>query len=74
MVVIKYDDDSWFKEFDPSGDTSGGVSDIIWTGQIELAKRFNPNDYSDNLLDTIEVLIDEHFLPLVIEEVKNDNS
>jgi hypothetical protein len=68
MVVIKYDDDSWFKEFDPTGDISSGVSDIIWTGQVELAKKFN--EYDASLTDTIETLIDEHFLPLEIEEVK----
>jgi hypothetical protein len=66
-VIIKYDEESYFLEFDKE---SNPISDIVWTGHKDLAKIFNSLDYTDNLTDTLEVLIEEGYLPLVVERVE----
>jgi hypothetical protein len=65
MVVVKYDNESFFREYD--NDTT--ISTLVWTGNVEEAKRFD--GATNGLMDLIEILIEEEYLPFTIEEVDN---
>ena len=62
MIIVKYDDESWFLDWDKACP----VSDYVWTGIREKARRFE-NDH--NLHDLLECLVDDNYLPVTIEQV-----
>jgi rubrerythrin len=64
MFVIKYDIDSWFLGYEEANP----ISQLTWTGKIELAKTY---PYcTDTMLEDLEIMMDEEYLPLTIEEIK----
>jgi len=62
VFTLKHNNKSYFKEIDENN----SVSKYIWTGQLELAKRF-PYD-NDESIKFINELIAEGFLPLLMED------
>ena len=76
LVIIKFDNESYFKDYDEKEK----VSPYIWTGIKKEAMIFNTNDiypfdldpeeeiHIDNIL---EDLIDEGFLPLTLEKYED---
>jgi hypothetical protein len=65
MLVIKYDIDSWFLGFEEDNP----ISQLTWTGKKELAKQYT--FCTTTMLEDLEIMMDEGYLPLTIEEVKD---